>query len=63
MQTEIQISPVGCALTIAFYNKSHTPPTLYVWVCRNRDSYDLALKELAETPYCEIVHQGNSVVK
>lgn len=60
---EIQVSPLGSVLTIAFYNKTHTPPTLYVWVCQNREAFDKGLQELAESPWCEIVHKGDSVVK
>lgn len=51
------------ALTIVFHNNSCAPPTLVVWVCRNKEAMDKALERLKAMDHISIAQAGPSHVE
>lgn len=46
--------------TIVFLNKSHTPPSVVVWVCEDKETMGASLKELKAQSHIEILQSGSS---
>lgn len=59
MPEVIEVSDFGSVPTIVFLNKSHDPPTQYIWVCKNTAVYESSLAHLGTLPHVEIVQHGH----
>lgn len=59
----IEVSGFNSAWTIVFLNKSHTPPSQFVWVCVDKDAMDRGLTKLRKNKWIEVVQSGASHVE
>lgn len=61
MDDSITVS-MGTCWTIAFTNKG-LGDIAFVWVCRDKDSYNECMKKLQTMSHINIIQHGASVVK
>lgn len=59
----IEVSGFNSCWTIVFLNNSHVKPTPTVWVCVDKNAFDLALTKLAGMKWIQVVQSGASHVE